>query len=83
MYSGRAAYSSGVKHQGKIPLITMSVMLLSACAMIRQPSTTTRTNGSVLGQALCSERDFTRAGCLAASHIPVAPARPAGARQGA
>ena len=40
--------------------------------MMRQPSTTTRRNGSVFGHALCSDSDFTRAGYLAASHIPVA-----------
>ena len=72
MYSGRAAYSSGVKHHGKIPLITMSVTLPSACARICQPSTTVRRNGSVAGQALCRDSDATRSGYLAASHMPVA-----------
>ena len=42
MYSGLAAYSSGVKHQGKMPWMTMSVTLSSALAMVRQPSATTR-----------------------------------------
>ena len=72
MYSGRAAYNSGVKHHGKMPLITMSVTLPSAWAMIRQPSTTAARKGSVAGQALCNDRDLTRAGYLAASHIAVA-----------
>ena len=55
-----------------MPRITISVTLPSPLASSRQPSTTVRRNGSVLGQALCSDRVLTFSGCLAASHIPVA-----------
>ena len=72
MYSGRAAYSSGVKHHGKIPAITISVTLSRPRAMIRQVSTTERRNGSLALQALCSDSDLTLAGCRAASHMPTA-----------
>jgi hypothetical protein len=65
MYSGRAAYVSGVKHQGKIPCTIISGTLARAWAMICQPWTTTRRNGSVASHALCSDRDFTRSGVLA------------------
>ena len=65
MYSGFAAYSSGVKHQGKMPWITMSVVLPRAFAMVCQVWTTARRYGSV--QPLCSERDRTSDGCFAAS----------------
>ncbi|HEX6452973.1 MAG TPA: hypothetical protein VF060_26380 [Trebonia sp.] len=40
MNSGRDAYISGVKHQGKMPWMINSVTLPSALAIIRQPSTT-------------------------------------------
>src|SRR6266542_1776913 len=59
MYSGLAAYSSGVKHQGKMPRITMSVTLPSPLASSRQLSTTVRRNGSVLGRALCRDSVLT------------------------
>jgi hypothetical protein len=57
MYSGRDAYSSGVKHQGKIPAMTISVVLSRPPAMICQLSTTTRRNGSLACQELCSDSD--------------------------
>ncbi len=56
-------------------MITISVTLPRPSAMIRQLSTTARRKGSVAGQALCSDRDFTRSGCLAASYMPVAAPR--------
>ena len=43
-----------------------------AGAITRQMLTTAARNGSVRCQALCSDSDFTRAGYLAASHMPVA-----------
>ena len=55
-----------------MPAIAMSVTLPRASAMIRQPSTTVRRNGSLAGQALCRDSDVTRSGYLAASHMPVA-----------
>jgi len=55
-----------------MPRITISVTLPSPLAITRHPSTTVRRNGSVLGQALCSDSVFTFSGCLAASHILVA-----------
>jgi hypothetical protein len=70
MYSGRAAYISGVKHQGKMPWMTISVTLARDCAMICQPCTTTRRYGSLAGQALCSESVFTLSGYLAAGGSP-------------
>ena len=69
-YSGRAAYSSGVRQKGKIDWMTISVTLSRALATIRQPSTMTLRNGSVLSQALCSDSVFASSGYLAASHVP-------------
>ena len=43
--------------------------------MICQVSTAARRNGSLRSQALVRVRDFTRAGCLAASHMPTAAPR--------
>src|SRR5690348_4084421 len=62
MYSGRAAYSSGVKHQGKMPRMVISATLGKALAMVCQPSTTVFTKRSLFGQLLCRESDFTFAG---------------------
>src|SRR5260370_16855867 len=72
IYSGFAAYSSGVKHHGKIARITISGTLASALAVTCQLATTVFIKGSVFGQPLCSPSDLTFAGCLAASHMPIA-----------
>ena len=53
----------------------MSVTLPSPCAITRQDSTAARRNGSLRSQALCKDSDFTRSGCLTASHMPVAAPR--------
>ena len=53
----------------------MSVTLSSAFAVVRQPSTTTRRYGSVAVHTLCSDRDFTSDGYLAASQVPTAAPR--------
>jgi len=70
--SGFSAYISGVKHQGKMPWITVSATLPRLRAMTCQLFTTTARKGSVLAQALWSEREATRSGYLAANHIPAA-----------
>src|SRR5690242_15698482 len=75
MYSGLAAYSSGVKHQGKMPRMVISATLGKALAMVCQPSTTVFMKRSVFGQLLCRESDFTFAGYFAASHVPTAEPR--------
>src|SRR5262245_61469288 len=67
--SGWAAYSSGLKHHGKIPRITVSGTP-TALANSRQLSTTARRNASVFDHALWSESDSTLSGYFAASHIP-------------
>src|SRR5690242_4622194 len=72
MYSGFAAYSSGVKHQGKIPRTVVSGTLFNAFAITCQPSSTVLISGSVFVQLLCSESESTFSGCFAASHIPTA-----------
>src|SRR4029077_14596324 len=72
MYSGLAEYSSGVKHQGKMPWMIISVTLPRPLAIVCQPSTTALRNGTFLVHPLCRDSDFTRWGYLAASHNPVA-----------
>ena len=58
MYSGLAAYSSGVKHQGKMPWMIISVTLPRPLAIVCQPSTTALRNGSLLVQPLCRDNDL-------------------------
>src|SRR5712692_6903856 len=72
MYSGLAAYSSGVKHQGKMPRMTISGTFPTALAVTCHPSTTVLRKGSVFVHPLCSDNDLTLSGYLAASHMPVA-----------
>src|ERR1700757_1949016 len=72
IYSRLAAYSSGVKHHGKILKIVISGTLPNALAVTCHPSTTVLRNGSVLTQALCSDNEVTLSGYLAASQMPVA-----------
>src|SRR6516225_8976705 len=72
MYSGLAAYSSGVKHHGKMLRITISATLANALAVTCHPSTTVWRNGSVFAHALCRDKDLTLSGYLAASHMPTA-----------
>src|SRR5262252_3040126 len=72
MYSGLAAYNSGVKHHGKMLRITISGTLPNALAVTCHPSTTVLRNGSVFAHALCRDNDLTLLGYLAASHMPVA-----------
>src|SRR5262245_42488176 len=67
--SGRAAYSSGLKHHGNIPRITVSGTP-TAFANSRQLSTMARRNASVFDQALWIESDRTLSGYFAASHVP-------------
>ena len=74
MYSGFAAYSSGVKHQGKMPWITMSVVLSSASPWSASPAR--RPGGTVRRRPPAVERQrFHEPGCFAASHMPVAAPR--------
>src|SRR5687768_15929623 len=68
--SSFSAYSSGVKHQGKMDRIIISGTLSSALAMTCQLSITVLMKGSVLVQPLCSDKDLTRSGYLAPSHMP-------------
>src|SRR5690242_4797190 len=75
MYSGRAAYSSGVKHQGNIARMSVSETLASALAVDCQLSSTVFMKRSVLGQQLWTASDFTLAECFTASHSPTAPPR--------
>src|SRR5262245_26369601 len=72
IYSGLAAYSSGVKHHGKMLRIIISGTLPNALAVTCHPSTTVLRNGSVLAHALCTDNDLTLRGYLAASHRPMA-----------
>ena len=55
-----------------MPRRMTSVTLPEARAINCQLSTTAFTKASVLGQALCSDSEVTRSGCLAASHRPMA-----------
>src|SRR6185437_11273328 len=75
MYSGLAAYSSGVKHHGNIAWMNVSETLDSALAAVCQLSSTVFMYRSVLGQQLCTDSDFTFAGYFAANHNPTAPPR--------
>jgi hypothetical protein len=62
-----AAYRSGVRHQEKIPRMITSATDPAALAIICQPFTVASRKGSVLVQALCSDRDLTLVGYLAAA----------------
>ncbi len=59
MYSGLAAYSSGVGHHGKMLRITISGTLPNALAVTCHPSTTVLRNESVFAHALCRDRTMT------------------------
>src|SRR5258708_34163525 len=69
MYSGLAAYSSGVKHQRKIPRMTISGTLPRPCAITCQLSTAALRKGSVLVHALWRDNDLILSGYFAARHI--------------
>src|SRR6266545_3066217 len=52
--------------------MTISGTLPNALAITCQPWTTVFRKGSVFVHPLCSDKDLTLSGCLAASHMPVA-----------